>query len=296
MKCIVTETSPERVNAHPVTNEDGTPHVYATMAEARAELRANGYSYNRANDRYYIKGTEYRAYIIREDSEEFTDAITTDTAEEPEQTTAERIAEQARDFHHDTIYSAITAEDIEQADAYTNEHLKLTVEVMDALGVFHVSDRMLVAIAQAMRAELDSIEAESATETHLPYAERVERKAYQRAELEAFLGEYVDAYDVDAIEDEATEYDPKTGAQLWTPEAVSDLMSICERHERIAPREWHITVNIDETAQDFTDVSADGAETAEQARELLRNAWNRRKPRRLHLAEDTARIIDVYSI
>ena len=143
------------------------------------------------------------------------------------QTTAERIAEQARDFHHDTIYSAITAEDIEQADAYTNEHLRLTVEVMNALGVFHVSDRMLVAIAQAMRAELDSIEAEEAADRAEPAA----REVYQRAELEAFLGEYVDAYDVDAIEDEATEYDPNTGAQLWTPEAVRDLMSICECYE-----------------------------------------------------------------
>lgn len=52
---------------------------------------------------------------------------------------------------------------------------------------------------------------------------------------------------------------------------------------------------MDETSQDFTDPSADGAETAEEARELLRTAWNRRKPRRQHLAEDTARILDVYS-
>ena len=75
MKCLVTEISPERINAKPVTNEDGTPHVYATISEARAELKANGYSYNRANDRYYIKGTEYRAYIIREGSEEYAEAI-----------------------------------------------------------------------------------------------------------------------------------------------------------------------------------------------------------------------------
>lgn len=75
MKCIVTETSPERINAKPVTNEDGTPHVYATMAEARAELRANGYSYNRENQRYYIIGTEYRAYILRADSEEYAEIM-----------------------------------------------------------------------------------------------------------------------------------------------------------------------------------------------------------------------------
>lgn len=55
--------------------------------------------------------------------------------------------------------------------------------------------------------------------------------AYQRAELEAFLGSYVNDYDVDAIEAEATEHDPKTGRTVWTPEAVNDLLSICERHE-----------------------------------------------------------------
>lgn len=75
MKCIVIQTSPERINAEPVTNEDGTPHIYATISEARAELRANGYSYNRANQRYYIKSTEYRAYILRADSEEYAEII-----------------------------------------------------------------------------------------------------------------------------------------------------------------------------------------------------------------------------
>lgn len=76
MKCIVTETSPERTNAHIVTNEDGNPHIYATMGEARAELKANGYIYNRSNNRYYLADApEYRAYIIREDSDEYADAI-----------------------------------------------------------------------------------------------------------------------------------------------------------------------------------------------------------------------------
>lgn len=77
MKCLVIETSNARPYsaAHPVTNEDGTPHVYATMTEARAELRANGYSYNREARRYYIKGTKALAYIVREDSEQYAEAI-----------------------------------------------------------------------------------------------------------------------------------------------------------------------------------------------------------------------------
>jgi len=95
MKCIVIETSPERTNAHPATNEDGTPHVYATITEARAELRANGYSYNRANDRYYIKGTEYRAYIIRENSEDYAEAIAEQAATEVAAKQAEQAAQRA---------------------------------------------------------------------------------------------------------------------------------------------------------------------------------------------------------
>ena len=280
------------------------------------------------------------------------------------QTTAERIAEQARDYYQDTIYSAISPADVEKADAYTNDHLALTVEVMDALGIFHASSRMLVAIAQAMHWTLDDIEAEAmeqaheaaarqlisayaeaigdavteddpeaiaahqvareaigyttateeqratvdamvqaiadratgdpdedrytraeqdaaqdwsgegwyslgysdgatdtnprywegrdelaseyaemyrtATDTHLPTCEyygdgeepaNLETGQYQRHELEAFLGDYVSAYDVEAIEAEATTYDPRTGRAVWTPEAVRDLWSICERHE-----------------------------------------------------------------
>lgn len=87
MKCIVIETSPERTSAHIVTDDNGTPHIYATVKEARAELKANGYSYNRANARYYLADApEYRAYIIREDSEEYADAI--------EKAIAEQIARQ----------------------------------------------------------------------------------------------------------------------------------------------------------------------------------------------------------
>lgn len=69
---------------------------------------------------------------------------------------------------------------------------------------------------------------QSATETHLPYAERHERPTYQPYELEAFLGE-PDAYDVDAIEAEATAYDPRTGARVWTAFG-DDLAAIAERH------------------------------------------------------------------
>lgn len=109
------------------------------------------------------------------------------------QTTAEIIAEQARDLYHDTIYSSITADDIEQADAYTNEHLKLTVEVMDALGIFHASDRMLVAIAQVMRWTLEDLEAQAIEEAH-DRAARALISAYAEA-----IGDSVTADDPEAI-------------------------------------------------------------------------------------------------
>lgn len=60
MKCMVIESN-------------GTPHIYGTLKEARAELKANGYSYSRAEDRYYIAGTDYTARIVRSDSNEYAD-------------------------------------------------------------------------------------------------------------------------------------------------------------------------------------------------------------------------------
>ena len=110
MKCIVIQTSPERINAEPVTNEDGTPYIYATMAEARAEIKANGYIYNRANQRYYINGTEYRAYIIREDSEEYAEII----AEQAHEDAARRLVS----AYAEAIGDSVTADDPEAIAAH----------------------------------------------------------------------------------------------------------------------------------------------------------------------------------
>ena len=52
---------------------------------------------------------------------------------------------------------------------------------------------------------------------------------YQRHELEAYLGEPQD-YDVEAIEVEATAYDPETNSRIWTASG-EDLARICERHQ-----------------------------------------------------------------
>lgn len=53
---------------------------------------------------------------------------------------------------------------------------------------------------------------------------------YQRYELEAYLGEFVDEYDVDAIEHEVTKYDPIRGCLVWTVFG-DDLSDVCARHE-----------------------------------------------------------------
>lgn len=62
-----------------VTNEDGTPHVYASIAEARADIRGNyGRDANRAGilhthsvDDYTGHVHEGYVYIVREDTDEF---------------------------------------------------------------------------------------------------------------------------------------------------------------------------------------------------------------------------------
>ena len=234
MKCIVIETSPERTNAHTVTNEDGTPHIYATISEARAELKANGYSYNRANQRYYINDTEYRAYIIREDSEEYAHALTTDTAEK---TTYQR--NQERNASANAAFTAFMdayAEAIGERpakdDPETRAARKIAAEAFGYLLPYPVTDDDRATVAAMVEAI-----AERWTQDHQPrdlFAELAEYEAelaptYQRHELEAYLGE-PDAYDVDAIEAEATEYDPETGRTYWRRGV--DLAAIAERHER----------------------------------------------------------------
>lgn len=366
MKCIVIQTSPERINAEPVTNEDSTPYVYATMAEARAELKANGYIYNRANQRYYINGTEYRAYILRADSEEYAEIM--EQAEQqaaPEYIEPEHIqtvngnkiyrsidpvtgwnvftvagrdfwelaearyfaqcnpagdtqtaaaaaaakAEQAADAAEQAARKAIEAHAKGDKDAAAEAAHEAAIFADKAaaasLEAYHISgntcdtpeykaagdaaERASIASSKAIkafydieeRAELAAVEAAApealASEDNpedavnliaytafadindgatpdtydnndmeqldrlMGYAAEIVRRdgsangiqwaPYQRAELEAFLGDYVSAYDVDDIEAEATTYDPKTGRAVWTLEAVRDLAAIAERHE-----------------------------------------------------------------
>jgi excisionase family DNA binding protein len=58
------------------------------------------------------------------------------------------------------------------------------------------------------------------------------RKPFERYELDAYLGDFADDFDVDAILDEATEIDPRAGNRYWIDGI--DLAEICAKHEKEA--------------------------------------------------------------
>lgn len=57
----------------------------------------------------------------------------------------------------------------------------------------------------------------------------MERKPFEMYGLEAYLGDYVDDFDVEAIVDEATEIDYRTGNRYWRDDI--DLAAICAKHD-----------------------------------------------------------------
>lgn len=80
--------------------------------------------------------------------------------------------------------------------------------------------------AEELAADLTSAY-QHATDTHQPYAERLEY--YERYELETYLGEPSD-FDVEAIEAEATDTD-EHGARYWTATA-EELEAIAQCNQR----------------------------------------------------------------
>ena len=106
----------------------------------------------------------------------------------------------------------------------TNEERKRRREAREEAALYYAADGYEYANSEIID--------EAGTAVHIAYYEPP-REPYDPAELAAYLGDYADDYDVTAIEAEATEYDPATGRRVWTPEAVRDLWSICERHELV---------------------------------------------------------------
>lgn len=275
-----------------VTNEDGTPHVYDSISEARAEIVGNygrdankrGILHNHSVDDYSGNVHDGYIYIIREDSEEYAEIM--EEAEQeaaPEYTEPEHIQTVSghkiyrsvdpvtgwnvftvagRDFWE--LAEARYFAQCNPAEEYAKRHdgmtetertassavSQLIEEYAAAIGAasYEVEQDIWQAAYRVAAVEIipeDDRPAGYTTATAEDRAAvvamveaiadraRAEEPApapiYQRYDLEAFLGE-PDAYDVDAIEAEATEYDPRTGALVWAVFG-SDLAAIAERHE-----------------------------------------------------------------
>lgn len=58
----------------------------------------------------------------------------------------------------------------------------------------------------------------------------MKENVFQMHELEAFLGEYIDDFDIDAIIDEATETSNKDGNRYWKVDA-GELAEIAAKHD-----------------------------------------------------------------
>lgn len=255
MKCIIIETSPERPNAKPVTNENGTPHIYATIKEARAELRANGYSYNRANDRYYFADApEYRAYIIHEDSEEYQYTLSANAdqlkdvdeyAKSAESLASDaywagvkmRDAKTAEEIDHLLKFATISAELAEEAAIYAAASLDYAIN--------HVYTDYCTSPYAALAVEIRREEARDAKES----ARRAERSARHAKKAAAEAREHIAAQ---AIQE------------------AQEAMEEAERHESaaiMAALEYDASAAADhaEKAEEAADRAEEAAQAAQDA-------------------------------
>ena len=134
---------------------------------------------------------------------------------------ASRAARALLDAYAETIGETIDADDPEAVAAYRVAHDEMKNRSHHAT----TNDREQVAymvevIARAFaRPDLTKYEA-------MPFLD-----IYQRDELEAYIGaERLGDYDLEAIEHEATAYDPATSRTVWTA-GPEELTNICQRHE-----------------------------------------------------------------
>lgn len=76
-----------------------------------------------------------------------------------------------------------------------------------------------------------------------------EMEMFTESGLEAFLGDFSDAFDVDAFIDEATEIDYRTGNRYWRDDV--DLNEICARHDNWRGEGWY-RIGFSDGGQDWT--------------------------------------------
>lgn len=146
---------------------------------------------------------------------------------------AERAAIDAA-IDYDAETAAAYAQQAEEHAEAAEEAARNAWKAAEQAGTSEAASLAEIASEYADHARRD---ADRATETAAQNAAEIRAKLdspylvwdYQRSELEAYLGEPQD-YDVEAIEAEATAYDPETDSRVWTASG-EDLARICERHQ-----------------------------------------------------------------
>lgn len=184
---------------------------YAAHARADAD-RATETAKQNAAEAAELKDTDVYAANARAfaDTAEYAEA-----RDDPE--AARKCADAAREAADNAVasyeYSRHTCYADHQTSAYAARALEIRAEQVEG------------AKQDADRAEAAAQRAEQATN---PEPEQEPAPIYQRYELLAYLGD-PDAYDIEAIEAEATAYDP-AGRQVWAAFG-EDLAAIAEKHE-----------------------------------------------------------------
>lgn len=179
---------------------------------------------------YMIDRTEAHGYIttlefIEINAEEAAEAKMQRAAQAMDEAQEHEAKAAAAALDHDTETAEAEAREARFAADYA-AHLAMNAYCLAAEA--GTSEAASAADATAEYAAFARSYADRATET-AEQAAAEPAPTYQRFELEAFLGD-PDDYDVDAIEAEATAYDPRTGRTVWTAFG-DDLAAIAERHE-----------------------------------------------------------------
>ena len=75
---------------------------------------------------------------------------------------------------------------------------------------------------------------------------------FQMYELEAYLGDFVGDFDVDAIVAEVTEVDYRTGNRCWKQLEPDELVGIVRRHEKVWEGEGWYAIRFSDGGMDWT--------------------------------------------
>ena len=213
-----------------VTNEGGTPHVYNSIAEARADIRGNygrdanraGILHTRSVDDYTGHVHEGYVYIVREDTDEFAAATADAKAETIAAATAAALqaAEKAEQAKAETLAAreagdeSAAAKHAQEAATYAQAASKASSDA------YHASGNRVNATAH----EADMQANEAASIAIRAYYETREDLAAAEAVAPAAFDEYANCEDlVNAIAYDAFEATRYYGARPETAEELEQL-------------------------------------------------------------------------